>query len=72
MKLTCIFALFTLSVIVRGNMLVAVAQPVILSLGTIYAAFNQDLLPFTKKNEEEISWLDALVGGKKEEKIKEK
>ena len=42
MKLALIFALFTMSVMVNGN-LIAVAQPVLLTLGTLFAAFkNQD------------------------------
>ena len=41
MKLTCIVVLFTLVVIVEGN-LIAVAQPALLALGTIFAVLNQD------------------------------
>ena len=60
MKLAFIFALFTLSVIVEGN-LIALAQPVILALGTIFTAINHkdvhekqplestNLMPFIKK-----------------------
>ena len=59
MKLTCIFALFTLGVIVQGN-LIAVAQPALLAIGTLFAALNQNthdnqsiewrnFIPFTKK-----------------------
>ena len=40
MKLIFIFVLFTLSVIVEGN-LVAVAQPAILALGTMFTALYQ-------------------------------
>ena len=39
MKLAYIFALFTLSVMVKGN-LIAVAQPVLLALGSILTALN--------------------------------
>ena len=45
MKIVCLFILFTLgilSVMVKGN-LIAVAQPVILTLGTIFAALNKDI-----------------------------
>ena len=44
MKLTCVFALLTLSVVIKGNLLVALTRPAILSIGTIYAAFNQNIL----------------------------
>ena len=59
MKFALIFSLFTLIVMVRGN-IIAVAQPVLLALGTIFAAVkNQDaheiqpldwknLMPFVK------------------------
>ena len=44
MKLTCVvFALFTLSVIVKGNVLAAVAKPVMLGIGTIFTVMNQDV-----------------------------
>ena len=52
MKLVFILALFTLSVIVKAN-LIAVAQPVLLTLGTIFAALNsngQDNQPIEWRN----------------------
>ena len=63
MKSIDIFALFTLSVIVKGTWLAAAVQPVILSLGTVLAALDLDVLdvqpikwknflPFTNKMEE--------------------
>ena len=45
MKLvTFIFALITLSVVVKCNLIAAVARPVLLSIGTIWAALNQDVV----------------------------
>ena len=44
MKLRDIFALFSLSVIVKGTWLAAAIQPFILSLGAIYTAIDQDVL----------------------------
>ena len=63
MKLALIFSLFTLSVMVKCN-LIAVAQPVILALGTIFTAINhqaetekqhiqwRNIMPFTQKTTE--------------------
>ena len=42
--LTYVFTLLTLGEIVKGNLVAAVARPVILSIGTIFAAMNQDVL----------------------------
>ena len=45
MKLANIFALFTLSVIVRGAWWVAAVQPFILSLGAmVFGTIDQDVL----------------------------
>ena len=44
MKLSIIFALYTLSVIVKGAWWAAAVQPVILSLGAILGALDQDVL----------------------------
>ena len=44
MKLKDIFALCTLSVIVKGTWFIAAAQPVLLSLGAVLTALNQDVL----------------------------
>ena len=63
MKLKVIFALYTLSVIVKGTWWTAAVQPFILSLGSVFAAIDQDvldiepiqwrnLLPFINKQEE--------------------
>ena len=41
MKFTSVIALFTLSVIVKGNLIAAAARPAILAIGTIFAALNQ-------------------------------
>ena len=44
MKLTCVvFTLFTLSLIVKGNVLAAMAKPVMLGLGTIFTVMNHDV-----------------------------
>ena len=56
MKLRDILTLFTLSVIAKGTWLAAVAQPVILGLGAVLAAFDSDvlevsLLPFINKQD---------------------
>ena len=45
MKLTTLlFALLTLSTIVKGTWWVAAVQPVILSLGAIFTAIDSDVL----------------------------
>ena len=73
MKLALIFCLFTLSVMVKSN-LIAVAQPVILALGTIFTAINhQDL-----SDKQSIEWRNIMpfsnkeTEGKKEPEISEK
>ena len=58
MKLVYIFSIFTLSVMVKGN-LIAVAQPVILTLTTLFTAIDKGIplksiewknfMPFIKK-----------------------
>ena len=75
MKLTHVLALFTLSVIVQGNLIAAVARPVVLSLGSIFTAMKtqdalsemhiewRDLLPFSKKS------TPAKFANKVEEKL---
>ena len=49
MKLTIIFALFTLTVMVKGAWWTAAAQPVILGLGAVLGALNLDItdIPIT-------------------------
>ena len=53
MKLIDIFALFTLSVMVKGAWLAAIVQPVILGLGAVFSSFDLDvldgLMPFINK-----------------------
>ena len=44
MKLSGIFALSILSVIVKGTFWVAAVQPFILSLGTLFAAIDLDVI----------------------------
>ena len=44
MKLTFIFTLFTLAVIVKGAWWAAAVQPVILGLGAVLASFDLDVL----------------------------
>ena len=62
MKLSGIFALFSLSVLVKGTWWAAAVQPVILSLGAVLSAIDLDgfdiqtielrnLLPFINKQE---------------------
>ena len=46
MKLSAIFALFTLNLVVKATWWAAAAQPVILSLGAVLAAFDLDVLNF--------------------------
>ena len=55
MKLSCIFALFTLRVMVKGN-LIAVAQPVLLTLGTLFTALNHDLI-----DKQRIDWRNFIT-----------
>ena len=67
MKLASIFALFILSMMVKGN-LIAVAQPVLLTLGTIFAAMaNQDAYDM-----QPIQWSNLLHFAKKRPGGKEK
>ena len=44
MKLREVFALFTLSMVVKGSLWAVAVQPVILSLGAMMAAVDQDVL----------------------------
>ena len=44
MKLSDIFALLTLSVVVKGAWLAAAVQPFILSLGALYTTIDQNVL----------------------------
>ena len=44
MKLKDIFALFTLSVIVKGTWWAAAVKPIILSLGAVLTAIDKDVL----------------------------
>ena len=44
MKLRELFALFTLSAVVKGSLWAAAVQPIILSLGAMMAAIDQDVL----------------------------
>ena len=56
MKIACKFALFTLSVLsvlVKGNLIAAMARPAILSFGTLFAALNHekfDIKPIEWRN----------------------
>ena len=53
MKLAQVFALFTLIVIVKGNLIAAMARPAILSFGTLFAALNHekfDIKPIEWRN----------------------
>ena len=55
MKLFYIFALFTLSVMVKGAWLAAVVQPVILSLGAMLGTMDLDVLemPYIFKQDQD-------------------
>ena len=44
MKILVIFVLFTLSVLVNGSLWTVAVQPIILSLGAMMAAVDQDVL----------------------------
>ena len=55
MKLSYIFTLFTLGVFVQGN-LIAVAQPALLAIGTLFAALNQ----YTHDNQP-IEWRNLVA-----------
>ena len=63
MKLKCLFAFLSLSLMVKGTWWAAAVQPVILSLGAVLTTINQDVLdvesiqlktwlPFINKSEE--------------------
>ena len=45
MKVSDILVLFALIVIVKANLMVAILQPVVLSLGAAFAALDVDLDP---------------------------
>ena len=57
MKINCIiFAVFTLSTIVKSAWWIAAAQPIILSLGAGLAALNLDVQPLL-----DINWKKLIV-----------
>ena len=65
MKLREVFALFTLSMVVKGSLWAVAVQPVILSLGAMMAAVDQDVLDvhfFDWK-----SWFRPVVDEKRKE-----
>ena len=45
MKGSCVFAVLTLSVVVNGAWWTAAIQPIVLSFGAAFAAFNLDVQP---------------------------
>ena len=54
MKLTLFFALLTLIMMVKGAWWAAAVQPIILSLGAIFTAFDSDIIEsFVSKQDEE-------------------
>ena len=57
MKLSTIFALFTLSLVVKATWWAAAAQPVILSLGAVLAAIDLDVLNMDAQTIEWKNWL---------------
>ena len=50
MKILLIFALFALSVVVKGSWWAAAVQPIILSFGALFAALDLDLEPLLNVN----------------------
>ena len=46
MKTSCIFVIFTLTVIVKGAWWAAAVRPIVLSLGAAFTALNLDDQPF--------------------------
>ena len=66
MKLKDILTLFTLSVIVKGAWWAAAVQPVVLSLGTMMAAVDLDVLDANVLHL--FDWRKWIPGRKKEEK----
>ena len=76
MKIIGIFALFTLSTIVEGALWAAAVQPVILTLGAIFTAIDQDVLdvqsiewkrylPFINKQDKQEAAQEAQDASKK-------
>ena len=61
MKLRGIFALFALSVVTKGAWWAVAVQPLLLSIGTVFAALDLDLEP--------IQWRNLIPLLKKQEKI---
>ena len=57
MKKSAIVALYALSAIVEGTWWIAIAQPIILSLGTVLTAINMDVLNLDIQTIELRNWL---------------
>ena len=55
MKLRDLFAIFTLSVMVKGTLWAAAVQPIILGFGAVLTAINSDVLDI-QLSEGEKSW----------------
>ena len=71
MKLKDIFALFGLSVMVNGAWWAAAVQPVMLSIGAVFAALNLDLEPILDAKPIELGKLMIFKNRGKKEKEKE-
>ena len=56
MKTICIFAVFTLSLVVNGAWWVAAAQPIILTFGAAFAALNLDVQSLI-----DVDWKSLIV-----------
>ena len=59
MKIALVFALLGLIIIVKGNLIAAIARPTILSIGTIFAALNQDRIDI-----KHIEWRNIMAFSK--------
>ena len=60
MKLSSIFALFTLCSIVKGAWWAAAVQPVILGFGAVFTAINLDVLDLDANSFEWKNWLGLM------------
>ena len=66
MKISCVFAVITLSTVVNGAWWVNAFQPIVLSFGATFAALNLDFQPLL-----DVDWKNLLILRKDIEEPKE-
>ena len=72
MKLISILALYALSVMVNGAWWIAAVQPVILSMGAVFAALDLDLQPMLDLQPSDFNFKKLLIFKNEEEEEKNK